>query len=83
MKSSRSFADPIRTLQYTRRRLRSPVRHPEVLERFADIKRRKPTSFEMGSHNSGGVLLSHRAAPAVPSALIGFLPLFQVSEVRA
>jgi hypothetical protein len=39
-------------------------------------KERSPASFETGLHNSGDVLLSHRASPAVPSALIGLTSEF-------
>ncbi len=37
------------------------------------VKRKKPCFFR---HNSGGVLLSHRATPAVPLALIGLTSEF-------
>ena len=46
------------------------------LPELKPLKERSPASFETGLHNSGGVLLSHRAAPAVPSALIGLTSEF-------
>ena len=45
-------------------------------ERRREPKRRPPPLGGGGGHRSGGVLLSHRVAPAVPSALEGLTSEF-------
>ena len=49
------------------RELRKPAKYP---------KKKAPSVSRRGFHNSGSVLLSHRASPAVPSALIGLTSEF-------
>ena len=61
------FSDPNQEAQ--------PVRVDRLVRR-GDLKKKARRVSTAGFHNSGDVLLSHRASPAVPSALIGLTSEF-------